>query len=235
MDLKIIDTRIEFVDNILRFNSINYMFVLFCLMVLLNGTNFIDGLNGLVIGYYLIVSIVLIKIDFFNFFQLIENKLFMYFLTFLIMWFANITRRGFLGDSGSYLLSAIFGVLVISFHQTHTTISPYYFILLLWYPCFENLFSIIRKFNSNLSPTFPDNNHFHQLVFLLIKEKFKLNDIYANNFSSVIILLFTSIFILLGSTNSNSTNLQILLITLFTVFYLIFYQFLLNYKLNLKK
>ena len=149
LDLRILNSRIEFVDNILESNFFNFIFVLFCLMVLVNGTNFIDGLNGLVIGYYLIVSLLLINSGFFDQSILNDNKIFIYFLTFSIMWIANIFRKGFLGDSGSYLMGSIFGVLMIKFHQNYSNISPYYIILLLWYPCFENLFSIIRKFGLN--------------------------------------------------------------------------------------
>ena len=40
----------------------------------------------------------------------------------------------------------------------------------LWYPCFENLFSIIRKFNFKKSPISPDNKHLHQLLFIFLKK-----------------------------------------------------------------
>ena len=36
----------------------NYIFVTFCILIILNGTNFTDGLNTLVIGYYLINLII---------------------------------------------------------------------------------------------------------------------------------------------------------------------------------
>ena len=201
LDIRILDSRIEFINTILKNNFFNFLFVLFCLMVLVNGTNFIDGLNGLVIGYYLIISLFLIHKGFFDYSFLSTNDVIIYFLTFFIMLVANFRRKGFLGDSGSYLLGAFFGVLMIKFHQKFEFISPYYIILLLWYPCFENLFSIIRKFSLNRSPIFPDNNHFHQLVFYCMKKRFNLNDIYSNNISSAIILLFASLFIYLGSLN----------------------------------
>ena len=95
LDLRILNSRIEFVDNVLESNFFNFIFVLFCLMVLVNGTNFIDGLNGLVIGYYLIVSLLLINSGFFDQSILNDNKIFIYFLTFSIMWIANIFRKGF--------------------------------------------------------------------------------------------------------------------------------------------
>lgn len=235
LNLKILDTRIELINSILEINFFNFIFVLFCLMVLVNGSNFIDGLNGLVIGYYLVVSILLLKTEFFDLLSINDNEIYTYFSTFLIMWIANITRKGFLGDSGSYLLGSFFGVLIINFHQNHVDISPYYVILLVWYPCFENLFSIIRKFNLNNSPIFPDSNHFHQLVFLFIKVKFDMKDIYANNTASTVILLLVSIFLFLGSLNPYSTNLQIILLIAFSIIYILLYRFLFKFKLYFKK
>ena len=61
--LEIKSTRIEFLDLILSNNLANVIFVSFCLMVLINGGNFIDGLNGLLIKYFLLIYLVI----FFNF------------------------------------------------------------------------------------------------------------------------------------------------------------------------
>ena len=52
-DLKILSTRIDLFDKLLETNFINYLFVSFCILIIVNGSNFIDGLNTLVIGYYL--------------------------------------------------------------------------------------------------------------------------------------------------------------------------------------
>ena len=57
--LKIIDTRIILLDKFLQNNYINYLFVSFCILILINGSNFIDGLNTLCVGYYLIITIII--------------------------------------------------------------------------------------------------------------------------------------------------------------------------------
>ena len=54
-----------------------------------------------------------------------------------------------LGDTGAYILSFFVGFLIISCHKLNPYISPYFFITIIWYPCYENLFSIIRKLKSN--------------------------------------------------------------------------------------
>ena len=60
-DIQITTTRIEFLDYFLNYKIFSYLFVVFCMMILINGTNFIDGLNTLAIGYYLIISIIITK------------------------------------------------------------------------------------------------------------------------------------------------------------------------------
>ena len=55
-DVQINNTRITFLDNILQINYINYLFVTFCTLIIINGSNFIDGMNTLCVGYYLLIS-----------------------------------------------------------------------------------------------------------------------------------------------------------------------------------
>ena len=54
-DLQIHSVRLEFLDDILKYKFINYLFVSFCFLIVINGSNFIDGLNTLLIGYYTII------------------------------------------------------------------------------------------------------------------------------------------------------------------------------------
>ena len=83
----------------------------------------------------------------------------------LSLTFLNFLNRLFLGDNGTYLIGLVFSFLLIKFHMSYELISPYFIVLLLWYPAFEILFSIIRKILQNKSPMFPDNLHLHQLIF----------------------------------------------------------------------
>ena len=77
----------------------------------------------------------------------------------------NLNNKLFLGDSGSYLIAFVMGYLLINFSNINQPVSPYFVACMLWYPAYENLFSIIRKLRLNKSPILPDSNHFHQLLF----------------------------------------------------------------------
>ena len=222
-DLKIIDLRNSYINHLISYNHFSFIFIIICFMVLINGSNFIDGLNGLAIGHYLIVFFILFTNSFFdllNFDYINSISLIIIFLFLLIL---NFNNKLFLGDSGSYLISILTGYFLIKIYNLDQTVSPFFIAVLLWYPCFENLFSIIRKFNLNSSPLRPDNKHLHQLIFIYIKKKFKYNVLLTNNISSVIINFVNLFFIIVGSLNYSNTILQIFLILCMTLIYIKIY------------
>ena len=67
------------------------------------------------------------------------------------------------------------------------------------------------------------------------KEKYKLTDVQSNNFASMTILFFVSVFLCLGSMNPYSTVLQSLILIIFSISYFIIYKLLLKFKLYFKK
>jgi len=228
--LGINSTRIIILDQFLGNKIVNIFFVSFCVLILINGTNFIDGLNGLSIGYYLMVTVALLNnnFEYSNFLQ--ENELLyisFYLFIFLIL---NQSNLFFIGDSGAYSLGLIFSFLLINIYKENPNISPFYIILLVWYPCFELLFSILRKFNINFSPTRPDISHLHQLIYNLIKNEFSFSKLKSNNISSIIILLFNSLSIFLGTIDIYNSQNQIILIIVNIIFYIAIYKQLFNYK-----
>ena len=58
-DLKIINTKIYILDEILLNNYFNFIFVSFCILIVINGSNFLDGLNTLNVGYFLIITLLI--------------------------------------------------------------------------------------------------------------------------------------------------------------------------------
>jgi len=195
-DLRITDLRIDLFNELLDINYISIIFTTFCLLILLNGSNFLDGLNTLVVGYYILVSVILILIS--AKFDLSLNDNIFYFLIFLIIIFLfNFSGKIYLGDSGSYLISFFTAYFVLDFIITNTLVSPYFICLLLWYPAFENLFSILRRILFSKKVDKPDQNHLHQMIFKFFLKKKLINRKYINTFTANIINLFNfTVFIL---------------------------------------
>ena len=219
------NTRIEFLDFFLTNFYFNLFFCSFSIIILMNGTNFIDGLNGLVSGYYILILLIINKLGISSGFA---NGEFLNFLIFVLglMFVMNLFNRIYLGDSGSYLIGFFIGLILIDIYLKNQYISPFFMILLIWYPCFENLFSISRKFQSKISPLSPDNYHLHQMIFqkILKKTNFKKNLI--NNFSSAILLAYNCLVILIAANDVSNTKFQIFLILINILLYLIIYFFL---------
>ena len=145
--ITVTETKINFLDQLLKYNIFKLLFSIFCILIVINGYNFIDGVNTLLIGYCLIISSSLYYlnlndidisriIDFYNFIPVL--------LALLIL---NFFNKLYLGDGGAYFLGLLFALCLINTFQINNSISPYFIVCLLWYPAFENLFSILRKKN----------------------------------------------------------------------------------------
>ena len=121
----------------------NKSFTLFCLMILINGNNFVDGINTLLIGYNIILTIFLLVTfkEFLHNSEILED----YLIILLVLLVFNFNGKIILGDAGAYILAFFLGVYLIDFARNNPYLSPFFIISLLWYPCFELLFSIIRR------------------------------------------------------------------------------------------
>jgi len=218
--LLISDVRIVYLNQFLEYKTIGYIFVVFSILVFLNGTNLIDGINNLSIGYFLLIFLSTLYIFFkmninFNFFLIILIVS----LIFLIV--LNSLNKLFLGDSGCYILSFFSSITLITFVEENKLVSPYYVVLIFWYPCFENLFTFFRRMFSKQSISKPDNLHLHHLVYIFFNNKSK-------NVAGRYILIFQSIIFLFGTINFNNTKILIFLIVISISTYIFFYVYLRN-------
>ena len=224
-DLYLENTKIIFLDNLLENFYFNLFFCYFCIVILVNGTNFIDGLNGLVSGYYAIVVFLLhftgISSEIVNF-QFVTLLIFVLFLMSLL----NLFNKIYIGDSGSYLIGFFMAFYLITIYLYNQNLSPFFIILLIWYPCFEILFSIFRKYKLSVSPFSPDNSHLHQLLFKYLSKKISFKKNYINNFSSVLILFYNFLIILISLNDISNTKFQVLLIIINIFVYIISYFFI---------
>ena len=222
--------RIDVFDLMLKNYLFSLFFTLFCLMILINGTNFIDGLNGLVLNYYLMIIFIIFNLQLFEYSFLNELDVILMIMIFIYLIFFNIFNQLYIGDSGSYLIGFLFGYFLLQIYENNQLLSPYFIALLLWYPAFEILFSIIRKIKFKKSPFKPDNKHFHHLLFLYIYKKFNLNDNLSNNISALIIILYNALIFLIAVQNIQHTALQVSLFSFNASIYLILYLKLSQYQ-----
>ena len=222
-NLTLTSVRIDIFDLMLENYLFSLFFTLFCLMILINGTNFIDGLNGLVLTYYLMITFIIFNLGLFeySFLNKLDIILIIMVLTYLTLF--NIFNQLYIGDSGSYLIGFLFGYFLLQIYENNPLLSPYFIALLLWYPAFEILFSIIRKIKFRKSPFKPDNQHFHHLLFLYICKKSQFNNNFSNNFTSLFIISYNALIFLIAIQNIQHTALQVSLLAFNVAIYLILY------------
>ena len=231
-DFQLFNTKIYLLDKLLAYELFNYLFVSFCILIVINGSNFFDGLNTLSIGYYLLISLVLYYLQEFNY--ITNNEFFINYIliVLVITFFLNFINKIYLGDSGSYLLGFTFSIFLIDIYIKNPQISPFFIIVLLWYPSFETLFSIIRKNIMNKSPMRPDSNHLHQQLFNVIYRSKKFDKFYSNLLSASFINLYNLIIFMISVNFFSNSQIQVLLIllniTLYTFIY--FKLFIIRYK-----
>jgi UDP-N-acetylmuramyl pentapeptide phosphotransferase/UDP-N-acetylglucosamine-1-phosphate transferase len=235
LGISISTTKIFFIDYLIKYKLFALLFTSFCLLILINGSNFLDGINTLVCGYYTLIILVIlylghydkINYNFENFINLLVSL--------IVIILFNFFSKTYLGDSGTFLLSFIIGYQLINLYNTNLNdlkyISPVFILLLLWYPAMENLFSIIRKYFNNKNPSQPDNLHLHHLLFCYLNQKLK-NNVNINSYTGIIINLYNFI-IFLAAVNFFNKNTYLLFFLIFNIFfYVIIYFFLLKKKFN---
>ncbi len=234
LDVKVHQTKIYLLDLFLENIYFKYFFSIFCFLILINGSNFIDGLNGLLLGYFIGITLIIFYLNIYLILE-IEKNLIISLLTILMsLFFLNIKNKLFMGDSGAYILGLLFGYFLVKTYEVSPFFSPFFIVHLLWYPCFENLFSILRKFSLKRSPTNADNNHLHQLIFFYFKKKLDFDNFKINNISSFTIISYNLSIFSIGLINPGSSKFQIMLILFNIIIYLLVYFKLFNFRYKIK-
>ena len=227
LEVTILKTDIFFIDKYLNVKIFNIFFTSLCIIILLNGLNFIDGVNNNLVGYCLIV--------FFLMYTHTNNTFeYLYIILILLVFYIfNFFEKCFMGDNGVYVVSIILSYFVIDFVGSNDNFSPIIAVNLLWYPAFENLFSILRRTVIKDKIYSADRKHLHILLFSLINLKTKRKKL-SNTLTGLILNFYN--FLAIYASFLFAKNVQILiLIIIFNIFiymicYLKLFKNINNYK-----
>ncbi len=178
-----------FLEFLLNNNIFHIFFILLCFLFIINGSNLIDGFNGLLTIHLLIINSVLLfinlKADNSDFAILILGQIIIL-ICFLLFNFPK--AKIFLGDSGSYLFGSLVTLNIIETNNLNPNISSFFFCIILFYLFFEVFFSFFRKIYLKKSPLKPDANHLHMLSYRYLNSLNKFKD--CNYINSIFINLF---------------------------------------------
>ena len=197
-----------------------YSLYILSLIMIMNGFNFIDGLNGLSSFNFITIFISIYFLA--DLYQDEEIKNWSIFLILLSIFFLVLNfpfGKFFLGDSGSYLYAFLSGSTIIMLFERNAEAPTLLALLVLSYPITEIVFSIIRKSLKKFSPMSPDNLHIHQLIF----NKLNGNKKFRNNLASLLMACFwlSPLLLVILSVQTNLKN--IFLYFLYFAFYLVSY------------
>ena len=181
---------IPIISYLLEFDVFAILFFTLALVGLMNGANFIDGMNGLASLFFLgagcgCITLAMIANDIEAFMTIIPWLILM--ICFLVFNFPF--GKFFLGDSGAYLLAILLGTWLIDFFGRHQDISSWNAVLILIYPLLEVIYSASRKIIQGKSPFYPDRHHLHIKVYDIVTKSTK-KPLYANNVTTMFLAVF---------------------------------------------
>lgn len=200
---------------------INISFIVLAFVVLMNGANFIDGLNGLLLFYSLLISLILLFLIRDEAYYANQQML-MYFVIIIIslILFNFPYAKIYVGDGGAYFIGYFLGYQSIQVYNNVSNISPFFIAVLLIYPVLEVFFSVLRRRIKKVGISVPDNYHMHHIIQNFIIHKYSFQNIETSNFlSSVIILSLISIYSMVALLFAHSHLINIfILLSIFVVY-----------------
>lgn len=218
---------IPFFDQALAWIPLAVIFTTFAVGGIANAINIIDGYNGLAGGFALIVLTAMAFVANSVGDALVFNTAIALAGSILGFLFWNWpSGKIFFGDGGAYLVGFMIAELSVLLVLRNPVVSPWFPLLLLIYPIFETVYSIYRrKFQNNLSPGQPDNQHLHQLIHDKLIPHQSHGECFSRN-SKVAKYLWipTGVLAVLGSLVAGSTPLLASAALGFCVFYVINYR-----------
>ena len=169
----------------LKLGDMGLFITFLAFLALINGFNFIDGMDGLlssIIINAIIFLIINLKLSNLSNDITFELNLLIILLIFLFFNFGFIKNlKMILGDSGSLSLSLIIGLLLI-YHANYnsTGIHPSQVLWLISLPLFDVVSTSLKRIIDNKNPFTSDNNHIHYML--------KVRTSYSDK--SIVLILF---------------------------------------------
>jgi len=220
--LPVID--ITFLNSALKSHYfVEILFYTIGLTALANGFNMIDGMNGLV-GFTSVgclLSTLAISIFFINS-DIYHNEIILLISLLCIFLFFNFPNgKIFFGDTGSYWIGWIIGILIIKLYSEFD-LNTWGAIIILFYPLQEVVFSVTRKLFQKKSPLNPDIEHLHLKLYFFLKGQVTRSTRF-NSFVTVCLMPFWFLPTLMIVWSQIYSHIIIVFIFILEAAYLYFY------------
>ena len=213
--------------------------LLFTLLVvggLVNAVNIIDGYNGLMAGYCVLVLLAIGYIANILGDDLVL-QLSLVLTASLVGFFVFNFPLGkiFMGDGGAYFVGFMMAVIGLMLGIRNDEVSHWFMLLLSIYPLYETAFSIYRrKLLHKTDASQPDAKHLHSLIYrkLISCDRFKHNKVICNSMVAPVIWLLSVLGIIPAVIWFNNQAMLIIWAFVFMLVYTVIYKYIASDKLK---
>ena len=173
-DLKIKTSGLSLIDNLMYQYNLEFLVTTICFLILINGSNFIDGINGNLALHYICLLVVILLIFTHN--KISLNILILStIIPFLVFLYFNLKNKIFFGDGGAYLSGLVLGIFLLEIMYLEIYVSPFFYVILTFYLGSEVLISFLRRVIKKKDVMIADFNHLHSLLFTILSNKIKID------------------------------------------------------------
>jgi UDP-GlcNAc:undecaprenyl-phosphate/decaprenyl-phosphate GlcNAc-1-phosphate transferase len=230
----------EWVDYFLSgYVVISFLFTLLVVGGLVNAINIIDGYNGLMPGYSILVLLSIAYIASILGDDLVFQLSLILTVSLVGFFIFNFPfGKIFMGDGGAYFVGFMMALIGLMLGIRNEEVSHWFVLLLFIYPLYETAFSIYRKkIVRGTSPSQPDGYHLHMLIYKrLVKCKtFKNNKVMCNSMTSLFLWALSLVGIIPAVIWYNNQTMLIIWAFVFMMIYTIIYRRIVHFKFKFKK
>lgn len=193
--------KLSFTDHIINLKYLSHIFTVVCLLLFINAINMYDGINIQSFSY--IISIVI---------YFLVNNIFSEFLIYLSIpilayGYLNFKNKSFLGDSGCYVISFIFGSIFIASYNLEYILYADTIFLLMILPGLDMLRLFIFRVLKRKNPFKADRDHIHHRLLSYLE--------YRKTIIILIFFQFSILYLLIIGLNN------LILFSIILIFYLL--------------
>ncbi|MDB5947694.1 MAG: glycosyl transferase [Ramlibacter sp.] len=230
-------TNIDAVDAVLAASVVSIPLTIFAVAGLANAVNIIDGFNGLaaMVCMMILAAIAYVAYSVGDQFILTTALCCIGALLGFFLW--NFPGGLiFLGDGGAYFMGFMMAELALLLVNRHSEVSPWFALLLFFYPTVETGFSIYRRrVLKGVSIASPDACHLHSLIFRRLLHSGKrpgpvAGSVNFNSLTSVYLWALSLVAVVPAALFWNNTPALVLCGIVFLVVYVRLYQSIVRFR-----
>ena len=183
----------------IELGKFSFLFTILAVLLLINSINYLDGVDGLLIGYTIVALLYL------YFLNSKDNNISI-FLVFIIILLVSLifnflnVKTGFkslLGDAGSLFIGFFISFSLI-FLFKYQGIHPAFLIWACWIPIYDFLHVTLDRFKNKINVSTPDKSHFHHYVLNYFSNNHLKTFLFINLLNIIVIIFGYLICLFIG-------------------------------------